>query len=77
MDMMMLQNAQMHHMVMQQMMLQNLPNAGGGGGGGNFRLPTAQIPMAPVMEPMVRLNLLASHFCLHCPSARVLNQLII
>nr|KAG5698724.1 hypothetical protein BaRGS_008498 [Batillaria attramentaria] len=53
MDMMMLQNAQMHHMVMQQMMLQNLP--GGGGGGGGYRLPTAQVPLAPVMaEPMMR-----------------------
>lgn len=48
MDMMMLQNAQMHHMVMQQMMLQNLP-------GGGYRLPTTQVPLAPVMaEPMVR-----------------------
>ena len=60
MDMMMLQNAQMHHMVMQQMMLQNLP----GGGGGSFRLPTAQIPMAPVLEPMVRVLLCCISFCL-------------
>ncbi|KAL8594700.1 hypothetical protein ACOMHN_052432 [Nucella lapillus] len=50
MDMMMLQNAQMHHMVMQQMMLQNLP--GGGGGGNSFKMPTAQVPMAPFIEPM-------------------------
>ncbi|XP_076456024.1 uncharacterized protein LOC143290459 isoform X2 [Babylonia areolata] len=49
MDMMMLQNAQMHHMVMQQMMLQNLP---GGGGGGSWKMPTAQVPMAPIVEPM-------------------------
>ncbi|KAK7092295.1 hypothetical protein V1264_008064 [Littorina saxatilis] len=51
MDMMMLQNAQMHHMVMQQMMLQNLPGGGGGcgGGGGHCKLPTAQVPLAPVM----------------------------
>ena len=59
MDMMMLQNAQMHHMVMQQMMLQNLP-----GGGGSFRLPTAQVPMAPVLEPMVRVLLCCISLCL-------------
>ncbi|XP_025083797.1 uncharacterized protein LOC112557888 isoform X2 [Pomacea canaliculata] len=47
MDMMMLQNAQMHHMVMQQMMLQNLP-------GGGYRMPTATVPLAPVVEPAVR-----------------------
>ncbi|PVD36062.1 hypothetical protein C0Q70_03032 [Pomacea canaliculata] len=46
MDMMMLQNAQMHHMVMQQMMLQNLP-------GGGYRMPTATVPLAPVVEPAV------------------------
>lgn len=58
MDMMMLQNAQMHHMVMQQMMLQNLP----GGGGGSYRLPTAQVPLAPVMaEPMVRAAPMVSY----------------
>ena len=43
MDMMMLQNAQMHHMVMQQMMLQQLP-------GGSVKFPTAQVPLAPVVS---------------------------
>ncbi|XP_076437091.1 uncharacterized protein LOC143276469 isoform X1 [Babylonia areolata] len=42
MDMMMLQNAQMHHMVMQQMMLYQLP------GNGTWKMPTAQVPLAPV-----------------------------
>ncbi|KAL8612932.1 hypothetical protein ACOMHN_001015 [Nucella lapillus] len=48
MDVMMLQNAQMHHMVMQQMMLQNLP------GSCNFKMPTAEVPvgLAP-MRPMI------------------------